>query len=201
MQISKLIACAAVLLSALPGQSANFYVATNGSDAAAGTIAAPFRTIQWAASVLSPGDICWVIGGLYRETVIPARSGTAAAQITFQNCADEVVTITGMEPISNWSQHAGAIWTANIPVNWFSRATPGDGARLFDPTVGNESDLVLCDGELMPLAERIVTPYGVTVSVENLASPGIRLTIRLKLAGAVPPAAHRPDPPRQLPAS
>jgi signal transduction histidine kinase len=42
------------------------------------------------------------------------------------------------------------------------------------------------------LAERIVKLYGGTVSVENLTPPGIRLTVRLKIAGTVPSVVHRP---------
>ena len=39
------------------------------------------------------------------------------------------------------------------------------------------------------LAERIVKLYGGAVSVENLAPPGIRLTVRLKPAAATPAQA------------
>jgi hypothetical protein len=38
--------------------------------------------------------------------------------------------------------------------NWFSRAIRGGGSRWFDPTVGNKSDLLLCDSRLVQPARR-----------------------------------------------
>ncbi len=57
--------------------SSTYFVATNGSDSNPGTIAAPFQTIQHAASIAGPGDTVDIRGGTYRESVKPARSGSA----------------------------------------------------------------------------------------------------------------------------
>jgi len=54
---------------AAPAPGAEYYVATTGSDANAGTLAEPFATIQHAADVMEPGDTCYIRGGVYRETV------------------------------------------------------------------------------------------------------------------------------------
>ena len=45
-----------------------FYVAPNGSDAAAGTKSAPFATIVPALSRLQPGDEVRYRGGMYYPT-------------------------------------------------------------------------------------------------------------------------------------
>ncbi|MBX9584471.1 MAG: tandem-95 repeat protein [Gemmataceae bacterium] len=52
---------------------AAWYVATTGSDAAAGTLAAPFRTPQRAAAVANPGD------------TINLRAGTYGGQVTIRD--------------------------------------------------------------------------------------------------------------------
>ncbi len=50
--------------------SATWYVATNGLDANAGTINAPFATIMKAQSVAHNGDTVWLRGGTYYPTNI-----------------------------------------------------------------------------------------------------------------------------------
>jgi len=60
-----------------------FYVSTDGSNQYPGTASKPFQTIQMAATVMQPGDICYIRSGTYRESVRPARSGTADAPIRF----------------------------------------------------------------------------------------------------------------------
>ncbi len=81
---------------------ANFYVATYGSDTNAGTSAAPFQHIQTAANIMVAGDVCYIRGGTYRETVCPTASGTATNPIIFQAYSNEAVTISGCDIITNW---------------------------------------------------------------------------------------------------
>src|SRR5215213_4437884 len=66
-----------------------WYVSTSGDNANPGTLQQPFKTIQQAADVAQPGDNVFVRGGVYRETVTPARSGRAGSPITFQPYNDE----------------------------------------------------------------------------------------------------------------
>jgi hypothetical protein len=64
----------------------HYYVDLGGSDAAAGTRAAPFRTIQHAADVAGPGDTVVVRPGIYHAAermVSLARSGAPSRWITF----------------------------------------------------------------------------------------------------------------------
>ena len=88
----------------------SYFVATGGSNTNPGTLAAPFRSIQKAASVARPGDMVYVRAGTYRETVRPMRSGTASAPITFQPYNNEVVTISGADVVSDWSRHTGSVY-------------------------------------------------------------------------------------------
>ncbi|MEM4248621.1 MAG: right-handed parallel beta-helix repeat-containing protein, partial [Candidatus Nanoarchaeia archaeon] len=76
--------------------SANYYVATTGSDSNPGTEAQPWKTIQYAAGKVSPGDTVFVRGGVYSEQVNVTISGTeAGGYITFRNYAGETPVIDG----------------------------------------------------------------------------------------------------------
>ena len=77
----------------------DYYVSPTGNDINAGTIEQPFRTIQRAASLMVAGDTAYVRAGTYRETVMPARSGTATAPITFLPYNGESVTVSGADVI------------------------------------------------------------------------------------------------------
>ena len=94
-----------VTISAATGNS--FYVATTGSDSAAGTFAAPWKTISHAAAASSgvkAGDTVYVRGGIYKESVVFAISGSAAGgPITFQSYPGESAIIdgTGIAALSN----------------------------------------------------------------------------------------------------
>ena len=92
-----------------------WFVAPTGSDANAGTLRKPFQTIQHAADVAQPEDTIYLRKGTYRETVVPAQSGTAAAPITFRPYRREVVTIDGADPISGFTAAANGSWSASMP--------------------------------------------------------------------------------------
>jgi hypothetical protein len=62
-------------------------VAVSGNDGNAGTSTAPWRTIQHAADVTSPGDTVIVLDGVYTggaNVVTISRSGTAGAWLVFR---------------------------------------------------------------------------------------------------------------------
>ena len=113
----------------------DYVVAPNGDDGAAGTAAAPFRTLAKAAAVLEPGDVCLVRAGTYRETVAPERSGTAEKPITIKAWPGERPLVTGADPVTGWQRVKGDLWRA--PLAWdakhgnqvFIGGEPGQEAR------------------------------------------------------------------------
>lgn len=109
-----------------------FYVATTGSDSASGTINSPFRTIQKAADNAQPGDTVYIRGGIYRETVTPAESGTTDKPILFKAYNGEKVTVSGADVVEGWSLNSGAIYKAGMP--W---------------SMGLGNDQVFVDGQMM----------------------------------------------------
>src|SRR5689334_21541756 len=74
-----------------------YYVATTGSDSGAGTLAAPFATIQKAIDTVAAGGTIAVRGGTYALTanLQITKSGTAAAPITLTRYGTEKVVIDG----------------------------------------------------------------------------------------------------------
>ncbi|WP_284642013.1 CBM96 family carbohydrate-binding protein [Paenibacillus silviterrae] len=106
-----------------------YYVSVNGDDSSGdGSEANPWRTLQKAADSMIAGDTCIVREGVYRETVTPARSGTAEAPITFRSFPGETVTISGAEPLTGWTEDpeaSGTIYKA--PMAW----SLGSGNQLF----------------------------------------------------------------------
>ncbi len=62
------------LVAAGSAHAAEYYVATTGSDSNAGTLAAPFATLQKGVNTAVAGDTVWIRGGTYNITT-PATSG------------------------------------------------------------------------------------------------------------------------------
>jgi hypothetical protein len=71
-------------------------VSTAGSDSSAGTLAAPFRTIQHAANIAVAGNTVQVRGGVYNEKVyLPNSGNVTSGYITFMSSPGETAVIDG----------------------------------------------------------------------------------------------------------
>ena len=115
------------------GQTRTYYVSANGNDNNNGSIGSPFKTIQKAADIMNAGDSCIIMGGTYRETVIPARSGTSGKPIVFMSQSCEKVIISGTDCVPNqWTVYKGNIYKTYMP--W---------------TMGVGKDLVFVDSNLV----------------------------------------------------
>jgi hypothetical protein len=86
-----------------------YYVSPSGSDAASGSINAPWKTLTFAAGRLAAGDVLYLRGGVYPEKVKFRSSGTAAAPIRISAYPGERPVIDGNNytlppPTSRYSQ-------------------------------------------------------------------------------------------------
>jgi len=82
--LSSSVAIDVVAAATVPSTSINYYVAPTGSDTAAGTRAAPFKTLARAAKAATKaGTTVWVAPGTYAGGIKTTASGTAAARIYF----------------------------------------------------------------------------------------------------------------------
>ncbi len=146
---------AAILLAAGQGlAAADYYVSVSGNDVDEGSLAHPFKTIQHAAQLMVAGDNCYIRAGTYRETVTPARSGSAAAPLTFQPYGTEAVTISGADVVGGWSPHSGGIYKAALTSH-----------------LGDE-DQVFVDGQMMNLARWPNTTLDLSRQVKAAAASG-----------------------------
>jgi hypothetical protein len=105
---------------------ADFYVATNGSDANAGTIAAPFLTLTQAQAAVraalpsATGPInVWLRGGTYYlgQTLEfgPQDSGSPTAPVTYASYSKETAVLSGAIKLTpTWTTYSGNIQVANI---------------------------------------------------------------------------------------
>ena len=128
-----LTAKAATRTEAFPaGTGATICVSPAGDDAAPGTKAQPFRTIQHAVDQAKPGDAVVVAPGVYRESVRVRTSGRADAYLTVRG--EPGARLVGFPAprkaaVREWTQVEGDLY----------KATPGhatryvavDGARLY----------------------------------------------------------------------
>ncbi len=134
----------------------DYYVGGSGaSDSNPGTATQPFATIQKAASVAVAGDVINIRSGTYRETIVPANSGTI-----YQPDQGANVIISGLNEAGNsgWAVHSGNIYkkTITLPVNGYNRNITNnttlaanqvfkDGAMQFEarwPKVNSVNDLL-----------------------------------------------------------
>jgi hypothetical protein len=58
-------------------EAADYYVAPTGNDSQAGTLAAPFRTVERAQGTASPGDTVYLRGGVYKFAGTVATIGVS----------------------------------------------------------------------------------------------------------------------------
>jgi hypothetical protein len=110
-----------------------FHVSPQGDDAAAGSVAAPFRTLQRGAESAQPGDTVLVAPGVYRERVAPPRGGSDGKPIVFRSVERHKAVIKGSDVWRpTWRQHSNAIWSAPVDPALFTDTAHVDGANPFE---------------------------------------------------------------------
>ena len=103
------------ILALQPSLATNYYVSPDGSDTYPGTLQKPFATIKKAASLINPGDTCFLRKGIYREVLRPDRSGKPEAMITFMAYNNEQVIISGADILDQWEKVADNLYSASMP--------------------------------------------------------------------------------------
>jgi uncharacterized protein YjdB len=119
--VSTLPAALAVSAAVTTGSGKSFYVAPTGSDSNPGTSAAPWLTIQHAASTVPAGSTVYVEAGTYNESINVTVSGTSSAPITFTGESGAIVTGTGLTPSTSQTQglwNIGSATPAGVDVNY-----------------------------------------------------------------------------------
>jgi len=118
----------------MPAQAGrSYYVSPHGHDGTRGAIDQPWKTLTYALTQLTPGDVLYVRGGTYFEHEIPLRlKGTAEAPITIQAYQGEEAVIDGGLPYfrdvpnSEWE-----VVDASIHLYRSTRRVDGESARAW----------------------------------------------------------------------
>jgi parallel beta-helix repeat protein len=109
---------------------------TSGSDSAAGTVDAPYRTAQQLADSLSPGDTGCLRGGTYVEDLKVDHAGRSGAPLTITSYPGERAKIVGRV----WVTRNGDFVTmSNLDLNG-TTAQGTNQDNLPSPTVNGASD-------------------------------------------------------------
>lgn len=74
----------------------NYFVSPSGSDSNAGTLSAPFKTVQKACNSVSGGDTINIMAGTYNEMVAVYKGGDSTkGYVTIRNYQNDTVIIDG----------------------------------------------------------------------------------------------------------
>jgi hypothetical protein len=95
-------------------------VAPSGSDGAAGSAAAPWRTIGHAVAAAPSGSTIVVRGGTYHESVVVPYG----RRVTLQNWPGEAVWLDGSTAVTGWVQD-GSAWRRDGWTARFDSSIPG----------------------------------------------------------------------------
>ena len=110
MQLSAIITVLSSLTVLI--EATEYFVSLDGDDSNPGTLQKPWRHVQKAATMLSPGDMCTIREDHYAEDVtINGLKGTKDKPITFRSYPGEMVTFDGTAPItSEWETYKDNIF-------------------------------------------------------------------------------------------
>lgn len=138
--ISRTIALSAVLCLSLQIGYASTYIVdrdhSSASDSNAGTLEAPWRTIQQAAGTALSGDTVYIRSGVYNEHVRFEQSGNASAPIVFSAYPGEQPILDGTGVTE--SQNGIIIIQSHLVVNgleirnWNDNGMWIEGARFVE---------------------------------------------------------------------
>jgi poly(beta-D-mannuronate) C5 epimerase len=127
-------------LLADPVPAGAIVVAPNGNDSAAGTEAAPLRTLGRALTVVPAGGTVVMRAGDYREGI-----NSVTKRVTIQPYPDERVWVKGSDVLTSWTAQ-GSVWLANGWTTPFCQDCYAPGA--IDPAypLAGKPEQVFVDG-------------------------------------------------------
>lgn len=169
-----------------------YYVANSGSDSAAGTVDAPWRTIGRAARSVMPGDTVYVRGGTYGETIDINTSGSVAAgPIVFASYPGEKAAVSG----AGLTVPAGAmrgLWNLNnvsyVTVQGFDIGYYSTSSTTATPVGiyvnGGGTQVKVLDNRVHDIANRIEScPNGNAFGIEVYANDAANSINQLTISG------------------
>jgi hypothetical protein len=176
-----LIILAVGLLVAGAAPAAELFVATNGSDGAAGTLAAPLATLDEARQrvrtllTATNADITvWLRGGTYALTgtvaFVAADGPTNGTRVTYASFSNEWATLSGGRELGGWTVGSGGVWQASAQGLRFRQLYVNGrrAVRARQPNVGSFYRLTSWDrpNRRVSIPPGLVTNWGQLGAVE-----------------------------------
>ena len=117
----KIITTLLLLMATININATNYYVSTIGNDSNAGSLASPWRNINFAVNnqSLLPGDFVYILSGTYFERAIMTKSGSVSNKITVSNHNNQLVTLDGTGASPATYNYAGLfeVRASNVVIN------------------------------------------------------------------------------------
>lgn len=111
VRTSQCMVWAAALTCSITVYSAEYYVDVKAGPGGDGSEARPWNTIATANAALQAGDTVFLRGGVYREPIKPANSGTAEDQrIVYQAYPGETPELNFGTRLTGWTRYKGQVW-------------------------------------------------------------------------------------------
>jgi hypothetical protein len=129
-----------------------------GDDSNQGTSSAPLKTLGAASARLTPGDVCIVHGGIYREVLRPAASGDAGRAIIYRAATGAQVTISASDPVLSWTSDADGVFKADLAQAPLSNWVFHGGKRMTEARWPNAGDADFIDSPKATVDEVFATP-------------------------------------------
>jgi hypothetical protein len=111
---------------------------------------AQFRSINDAAKSVEPGDTVSIHGGVYRESVVIATSGTKDKPIRFEAASAQSVIVTGADRLLGWQKADAAspdnIYSADWPHRFLTWSKTGTHPSNDYHAVIGRAEQVFVDG-------------------------------------------------------
>lgn len=170
-----------VVAGAVPLGSASYpivgearYVATGGSNSAAGTQAAPWATLAHAITNTPTGGTIVLRGGVHYTGSLSTPSGKT---LRIMNQPGEAVWLDGTQEFTGWTSSGDGTWSAPYSIT-FQRATPYAGTN----PLRNHPDQVWLDATQLTQVADGTTPGAGQFSVNQTTD---RLTIGSNPSGKI----------------
>jgi trimeric autotransporter adhesin len=162
------------------------WVASTGTNGAAGTRSAPWRTLAYAIANTPSGGTIVLQAGTYREGNLEVPSGK---RLTIQAAAGEAVWVAGSDVMTGWTSGEG---------DWFHNGfTASFSAGDLNPTLVNSTHPLAGDPDMAFVDGRQLTQVGSRAAVVPgtffVDDPNNRLWIGDSPAGRVVEAATRDE--------
>ncbi|WP_146402265.1 right-handed parallel beta-helix repeat-containing protein [Pseudobythopirellula maris] len=150
--LNKCVACAALLLLAVPLSAAEYFIAPGGSNGGSGAIGSPWGTFDYAIDQIGPGDTLFVRGGVYDldERIRIQDAGTENSPIRIWAYQDETPVLDFDSMTVDWGGSSGRGIQVDEDADW---------VHLRGLTIQNARDNGVWGGSDHSIYERLTTRW------------------------------------------